>query len=463
MSTPNPVPPYPYPRRARSLVGPVILIALGVFFMLATMGRISPRIFWTWFARYWPVFLILWGMVRLVEYMIAHSKGEPAPRTGAGSIVFLVFFILFGLSATGVSRVNWSGVKDVTGLDDSDINFFGAMGGDTYEFTDTQAQPIEGGAQFKILARRGSIKIDPSPDAQAHLVVHKSIRSDSQDNANRMNQNTHPKFIQQGSLWILDATGTDYERGKFDYELQLPADKSLYLSTHRGDITVMNRDKAVEVTTDHGDINLEQIKGNAFLHVRSGSATVKDITGDVTVDGEVEDGNVAGVTGSLDFNAGYNGEVQIAKIGKQLRFKSVRTELQGPKLDGELNMSRGSIRATSVTGPFRLDTRSNDVRLEDASGDIHVENRNGIVEVRTKSPLGSIEVNDAHGDVTVEVPDNASFVLDAQSTNGNISSEFPGVKVDNQPRDATARGTVGKGGSTMRLRSDRGTIQVRKQ
>jgi DUF4097 and DUF4098 domain-containing protein YvlB len=463
MSTPNPVPPYPYPKRARSLVGPIILIALGVFFMLATMGKISPRIFWSWFAQYWPVFLILWGAVRLVEYMIAHSKGQPAPRTGAGSIVFIVFFILIGLSATGVSRVNWGGISGAAGIDDPDINFFGALGGETYEFTETQAQPIEGGAQFKILARRGSIKIDPSPDAQAHIVVHKSIRGDSQDAANRMNQTTHPKFIQQGSLWILDATGNDYERGKFDFELQLPADKTLYLSTHRGDITVINRDKPGDVTTDHGDINLEQIKGNASLHIRSGSANVKDVTGDVVVDGEVEDGNVAGVTGSLDFNAGYNGEVQISKIGKQLRFKSVRTELQGPKMDGEVNMSRGNIRATGVSGPFRLETRSNDVRLEDATGDIHVENRNGTVELRTKLPLGAIEVNDTHGDVTVEVPNNANFVLDAESTNGNITSEFPGVQVDNQKRDATARGTVGKGGATMRLRSDRGTIQVRKQ
>lgn len=461
MSTINPVPQYP-PQRSRSLVGPVILIALGVVFMLATMGKISTHIFWIWFARYWPVLLIIWGVVRLIEYGIAHSKGQPAPRTGAGSVVFIVFFILFGLATTGVSRVNWPGIRQELDIDDDTDNFFGITG-NSYEFTDTLAQPVAGGTQFKVLARRGSIKIMPSADNQAHLVVHKSLRGDTEDSAKRIDQNTHPSFIQQGSLWILDATGGDYEHGRFDLDLQLPRNTSLSLSTHRGDITVSDREGALDVSTDHGDINLDQIKGNASLHLKSGSTTVKDVTGNVAVDGEVEDGNISGVTGSLDFNAGYNGEIQLSKIGKQLHFKSVRTDLQGPKLDGELNMTRGNIRATAVTGPFRLETRSNDIRLEDATGDVHVENRNGVVEVRTKAPLGSIEVNDTHGDITVEVPAGAGFVLDAGSTNGNISTEFPDIKVDNERRDATARGTVGKGGPTLRLRSDRGTIQVRKQ
>jgi hypothetical protein len=322
---------------------------------------------------------------------------------------------------------------------------------------------VAGGTEFKVLARRGSIKIAPSTDGQAHLVVHKTLRAESQDNANQVNASTRPTFVQQGSVWVLDATSGDYEKGRFDLDLQLPRNTSLSLSTRRGDITVVNREGALDVTTDHGDVSLEQIKGNTALHVRSGSATVKDVTGDVTVDGTVEDGNISGVSGSLDFNAGYNGEIQLAKIGKQFHFKSVRTDLQAPKLDGEINMTRGNIRATSVTGPFRVETRSNDVRLEDASGDVHVENRNAVVEIRTKAPLGNIEVNNMHGDVTVEVPENAGFVVDADSNDGNISSEFSGISVDNQHRDAKARGTVGKGGPSLRLRTDRGTIQIRKK
>jgi hypothetical protein len=37
------------------------------------------------------------------------------------------------------------------------------------------------------------------------------------------------------------------------------------------------------------------------------------------------------------------------------------------------------------------------------------------------------------------------------------------VSVDNQRKDASARATIGKGGPDIRLRTDRGTIQIRKQ
>ncbi len=61
------------------------------------------------------------------------------------------------------------------------------------------------------------------------------------------------------------------------------------------------------------------------------------------------------------------------------------------------------------------------------------------------------------------MPESANFRLDAESSNGNIEVNDFSVNVDNRSKDATARGSVGKGGPDIRLRSDRGTIQIRKQ
>ena len=57
----------------------------------------------------------------------------------------------------------------------------------------------------------------------------------------------------------------------------------------------------------------------------------------------------------------------------------------------------------------------------------------------------------------------AGFRLDAESKDGTIDVNDFSISVDNQRRDATARATVGKGGPDIRLRTDRGTIQIRKQ
>jgi DUF4097 and DUF4098 domain-containing protein YvlB len=181
------------------------------------------------------------------------------------------------------------------------------------------------------------------------------------------------------------------------------------------------------------------------------------------VDGEVEDGTVSDVSGTLDFNAGYNGNVVLSHIGQRLHFKSVRTDLQLAKLDGEISMGHGDLRASSFTGPVKLTTRSNEVHFEDVSGEVEVENRNGVVAIRPKAPLGNIDISNAHGGIELDMPESAGFRLDAQSTNGNIDVNDFGVNVDNGRRDATARATIGKGGPDIRLRTDRGSIQIHKQ
>jgi hypothetical protein len=391
--------------------------------------------------------------------MWARQHGEPTPRLGAGSIVFVVVFIVFGSAITRTADWNWQGLVNDFGADPEWDNIFSQH----YDYTDNFAQPLVGGSEIKILSTQGDITVTPSEDNQVHAVVRKSIHTDSQEQANRLNDSTHPKFTQQGSIWLLDLTSGDFEHTRFDLDLQLPRQVPLSMSTRHGNLSVSQREGNVDLNTDHGNLTAENVKGAASLHVRSGSVTVKGITGNVQVDGEVEDGSVSDVTGSLDFNAGYNGTVQLSHIGQHLHLKSVRTDLQLGKLDGEISMGHGDIRANSLLGPVKLNTRSNEVHFEDVSGEVDVENRNGLVSIRPKAPLGNIDVNNVRGGIELEMPASADFRLDAQSKSGNIDANDFNITVDNERRDSTARATIGKGGPDIHLRTERGSIQIRKQ
>jgi hypothetical protein len=456
MSSPTPT-PY-YRPRPRSIFGPLVLITIGVLFLLRTTGVISFQGFHHWMVHYWPLLLIFWGVIKLLEHLWARHNGEPTPRLGAGGIVFLVFFIMIGMGATETATWNWPGI---------DNEFGGDFGSDFftphYDFTDNFAQPLAGGSEIKILSGQGDITVTPSEDNQVHAVVHKSLRGESQEVANRLNENTRPQFTQQGTVWLLDLTSGNFEHGRFDLDLQLPRQIALSMSTHRGNLSVSQRDGNVDLSTDRGNLSAENVKGATSLHLRSGSVKVKQITGNVLVDGEVDDGNVSDVTGTLDFNAGYNGNVDLSHIGQRLHLKSVRTDLQLAKLDGEISMGHGDLRGTALTGPVKLITRSNEVHLEDVSGEVDVENRNGLVAIRPKIPLGNIDVTNVRGGVELDLPANAGFRLDAESKDGNIDVSDFSINVDNNRKDATARATVGKGGPDIRLRTDRGTIQIRKQ
>ncbi len=458
MSAPTPIPPNYYQPRPRSIFGPLVLITIGVLFLLRTTGVIPPHTLHVWFAHYWPVLLIVWGAAKLIEHLWARQHGGPTPRLGGGSIVFLVFFILISTGVTKTSDWNWSGLRS-----DWDPDFEFGIFNDRYQFTEDFAQPISAGTQIKIISNQGDVNVSASEDDQAHVVVHKAIRADSQDAANRLHQTTHPKFTQQGGIWLLDLTSGDFNHGRFDLDLQLPRKMPLSLSTHRGNLTVSQREGNVDLATDRGNASVEQLKGDAVLHLRSGSVTARNVTGNVRVDGEVDDGAISDVTGTLDFEAGYNGNVQLSHIAQRLHFKSVRTDLQLAKLEGEINMGDGDLRASSLTGPVKLNTRSNEVHLKDVSGEVEVENRNGVVELEAKAPLGNIDINNVKGGIELQLPQNAGFRLDAQSTDGNIDVSDFAVNVDNSRREAVAHGAVGKGGPDIRLRTDRGSIQLRKE
>src|ERR1041385_5402195 len=457
MSSPTQT-PY-YSPRPRSIVGPLVLITIGVLFLLRTTGVVSFAAFRGWMVHYWPLLLIVWGVAKLLEHIGARQRGEPTPRLGPGAIVLLVFFVLIGMGVTSTADWNWRGLGDAMGADPDWGNWFGQR----YDFTDNFPQPLAGASEIKALTARGDINVTASNDDQVHAVVRKSVRSDSQNNANRLNESTRPKFIQQGNVWLLDLTSGDFEKARFDLDLQLPKQVTLSLATRRGNLSVSEPVGNVDLSTDRGDLSADNIKGTASLHIRHGSVNIKQITGNVQVDGEVEDGNVADVSGTLDFNAGYNGNVELSHIGQRLHFKSVRTDLQLTKLDGEISMGHGDLRASSLSGPVKLTTRSNEVHFEDVSGEVEVENRNGVVAIKPKAPLGNIDISNAHGGIELDMPPSAGFRLDAQSTNGNIDVNDFGVNVDNQRHDVTARATIGKGGPDIRLRTDRGSIQIRKQ
>jgi DUF4097 and DUF4098 domain-containing protein YvlB len=461
MSTPTQA-PYYSPRQPRSLFGPLLLIAVGVLFLLRNFGVIRSQAFWFWFSRYWPVLLILLGLVRLVEYMWARQSGNAPPRMGGGAVFFLVCFIIFGLTTTGISRVDWQGFGDQIGIDDGGDagDFFGVFG-NRYEFSDNFSQPVTA-TQIRIVSNHGDIKVTASTDNQIHAILQKKLRSQSQDDANRINEATHPQLVQQGSAAILDLSGGNYQHGQFDLDLQVPRGIALAASTHHGDITVSQRDGNIELSTEHGDVNLDQVKGDASVHLRHGSVTAKQIGGNMTLDGSVSDTNISDVGGSVTMSGTYWGDMQLARIARQVRFNTSRTDLQFNRLDGEFNMQPDDLRANSITGPFRLETRSKAVHLDDISGEVHIQNRNASVELHPKAPLAAMDVSNVHGEIKLELPANSGFQLDAQSLGGEINTDFD-LKVDNSHRDATARGAVGKGGPAITLRSDHGTIEIRKQ
>src|SRR5208282_3618134 len=105
------VPPAARPPH-RSIAGPVILILMGILFLLGTMGIMDIHHLGRLFAHFWPALLILWGVLKLIEYEQAKRYGQPVRGIGAGGVFLMLCLIVAGLIATQASHLDWKSLGE---------------------------------------------------------------------------------------------------------------------------------------------------------------------------------------------------------------------------------------------------------------------------------------------------------------------------------------------------------------
>jgi DUF4097 and DUF4098 domain-containing protein YvlB len=459
---PPPIPPYIPPRRPRrSFAGPFVLIVLGMIFLLGNLHMLSWYRLGNAFAHYWPALLILWGVIKLVEYQQAQREGVPARGIGAGGVFLVLVIVVCGLLATQASRFNWGELRDNLNIDDSDLdNIFG----ETYNYDDHFEQDLPPTVtSLRVTDEHGAVRVSAANDNKITVVVRKRVGAESQDDANKYNGQTKPTLTTTGAMLTLDAKtqASGDHPVESDLDISIPRKMELHIVSRRGDVSVTGRDGEVEVNNQHGDLSVEDVKGNVKLNLEKSSAKVEQITGDVHIDGRLNEISVTDIKGAVQLDGEFGESVKLARISKNVSFKSSRTDLEFSRIDGDLNLDSDDLHADQLTGPVLLTTRSKQIRLEDVSGDLRVQNENGGVDVSMRS-LGNVQIDNRNGDINLSVPDKAGFRLDAHTRDGEIQSDFPELKIENGEREAKASGSVGNGAAHIVLNDQHDGIEIRK-
>jgi DUF4097 and DUF4098 domain-containing protein YvlB len=458
VQAPPPMQPIQPRRQRRSVAGPVVLILLGVVLLLTTMRVLHPEPLLRWFGTYWPALIILWGVIKLVEYQQAQREGTRPTGIGGGGVVLLIFLIIFGLSATQASRFNWDEIRDHINLGDDDLALFGH----NYSYDDQLQQDFPAGGSLRITNDRGAVNLTVSDDNRIHVAAHKRINADSQQEADKFNPATKPQINASSNVITLNANtqGAGDRSVTTDLDVSVPRKVPVVISTRHGDVSVLGRDGDVEIASQHGDVAASDVNGKVSLNLSGGSARVSNISGDVSVQGRADDISLADVKGAAHLNGEFD-SIKLGKVTGVVGFKSARTDMEFSRLNGDLDMDSGDLRANDLIGPFRLLTRSKDVRLNGVDGDVRLENENGAVEIHM-SKLGNMQLSNRNSDVQIYIPDKAGFQLDAHSRGGEIESDFSALKIDNGNDQASASGTVGTGGPHLVITNEHGGIELRK-
>ena len=456
-------PPLPPRPRRRSFAGPFVLIVIGIVFLLGNMHLLSWMRLGTLFARYWPALLILWGVIKVIEYQQAQREGVPARGIGAGGVMLIVAVVFFGLIATQAERAreHWPSIREQFNIDDGDFdNIFG----ETYNFNDHLDQDIPPSVtSLRVNDDHGAVRVSAATDNKLTVVIRKRVGADNQSDADKYNKQAAPTLTAAGNVLILDANthAAGDHPVQTDLDISIPRKMEVHITARRGDVSVTGRDAAVEIAAQHGDVAVEDVTGNVKLNLEKSSARLEQIAGDVHIEGRLNEVTVADVKGAVQLEGEFGESVKLSRIARNVNFKSSRTDMEFSRIDGDLDLDSDDLHGDQIAGPVHLTTRSKQIRLEGVSGDVRIQDENGGVEVSMRS-LGNVQIDNRSGDINLTVPDKAGFRLDARTRDGEIQSDFSELKVDNNDPEAKASGTVGNATSHIVLNNEHDGIEVRR-
>lgn len=440
--------------RKPTFIGPLVLIAIGVIALLISIGRLDAAQFWGWYSHWWPVLLIAMGGVLLAEYLLEWNRPGMGYRPSGGLVWLVILLIFFGwVSHNGrlIGPFAWQF--------DGNNNFFSWMGPEhdndvQMDYALQTAKPA-----VTIDDPRGDITLAASTDGKMHLTEHEVVHRKSDDDAQRVFDELKPKVdISSGGAAI---TVPEEDGSLANLTVQLPPGTLATITAGHGDVTVDGL-SAVQVTSNSGDVKLNDIAGDVQAHMHHGDFSAHAIQGQVQVDGTGSDVTLSEIHGSAAINGEFFGDIHLEQIGQAVQFHSSMTSLDIPHLDGSMTLDHSDLSVSRASGPIHIVAKSKDIDMTQIAGDAEIEDSDGDVSLVAVAPLGNVQVSDRTGDVVVTMPENAGFTVSG-STSGDesIHTDFP-LRVVSENGRQTLSGTVGNGGVTLRLQTEHGNLDLRK-
>lgn len=452
------------PRRAGSVFWGIILVATGLIFLLKNLGYNIPV--WTGVARYWPVLLILWGIIKLVDYARWKRAGEPGPLFGAGEVVLLIIVILSGTALTAASNMSpdMASLFEIADIDLWDIT------GNSYQFSEHYEMDVPSGSSIEIINRYGFIEVTPADGDRIVVDVAKTVIAADQAGADELSKVLTYSIVEESgryrviSTFNRDSNSVRGRRFKTSLTVRVPAHSTLVVNNRNGTVDISGLTGEQRVTNAFGQVSVRKIEGPVHVANRNADVFVEEVTGAATISNEFGSVAVKQVSGDLELRH-RNGSIEVEGVKGRAKISNAFGSVRADDIGGDLNVDARmtSIEANRVAGSVTVENQFQSVDLRDVSGSVNVDNRNGSVEVRfERPPRENIRVNSRFGDVTLVLPRDSSFNIDARTRFGSVSSDFPEVAERSDRERNSLSGQVGSGGPEIRIDNSNGSIHVQR-
>jgi DUF4097 and DUF4098 domain-containing protein YvlB len=445
-----------YGPRVPSVVGPIILVAIGIVGLLLYSGRIAPANFWMWYGHWWPLLLIAAGLALLGEWALDLRRATPVRRSG-GFVGILILLAVVGFAAAGWNDFSGPMRAEWGDHNDNFFNFFGLPEHDA----DQQVMNLQipANALVEIQNPRGDVSVTAGDSPNIEVRAHEVAYASSDQDAKKILDAEAAHVTVSGNAVLVKSESNN--SGRMNLTITVPKTAQITVNSGRGDVTAAGLGAGANITASHGDVHLSTIQGSVQVHFSSdrGDFSAHQVQGDLTADGNCNDLTFSEIKGKVTLNGEIFGDVHLEDIAGPVHVHTSVTDLDVAGLPGDLTLNSDDLRVTDAKGQVRVITHSKDVDLSQIYGDSSVENRDGRISIE---PAGNfaVEAKNNKGDVEVTLPPSAQANVEGHTRNGDIVTDFALAISGEESKSVSGR--IGSGGPRIYLSAENGDVRIKK-
>ncbi|HEY8164691.1 MAG TPA: DUF4097 family beta strand repeat-containing protein [Gemmatimonadaceae bacterium] len=142
-----------------------------------------------------------------------------------------------------------------------------------------------------------------------------------------------------------------------------------------------------------------------------------------------------------------NGSMSVRDVGSRVNASTVNGGV-------EVRNAGGQVRAATVNGGVEVSTSAGPVSATTVNGDVNAR-------MLALANDGDMDFNTVNGTIRVETPSSLNATVRMDTMHGGISTDYP-VQISGRFGPRHAEGTIGRGGSRIRMETVNGNIELLK-
>lgn len=166
-----------------------------------------------------------------------------------------------------------------------------------------------------------------------------------------------------------------------------------------------------------------------------------------------------------DFSAEVDLEIRVPRQ-INVALDSYKPDIKVAAVEGDIRIKsyKSPITIDSTTGAIRIDTYKDTLKLQNVAlrGRLEISSYKAETEVNARTLGDTVSIEDHKGSTVLRVPQNAGLDVDYEGgRRSSFHSDFP-LASETGGYDHSVRGKVNRGGTRLRLRTERGSVSLEK-